>query len=104
MDRQEIESFAMTADQGDGELTSLEFAMPVTITVRYSETILAGSEEENLSLFAYNAATFNWSRAGCGTVKPNWDENQIVIPICHLSTFGVYGSRPPILYLPLVFN
>ena len=94
----------MTADQGNGELTSLDFAKPVTITLRYSESVLGGSKEESLSLFAYDPVTFNWSRAGCGTAERNLDANLLIIPICHLSTFGVYGDRLPVLYLPLINN
>jgi len=101
---QEIECFAVTGDQGDGELTLLNFVIPVTLTLRYNETILAGSEEESLVLFAYDPQMFNWARAGCGSVERNLEDNQLTIHICHLSTFGVFRGKLPMLYLPLINN
>jgi hypothetical protein len=96
-----IAGFAVTADQGEGELTSLAFGVPVTVTLSYSETVLTGSTEESLALLAHSAQASGWSTAGCGAVERDLAKNRLSVPICQLSTFGLFGSRAPSLYLPL---
>ena len=96
-----IESFAVTADQGNGELTSLTFAVPLTVTLSYSDTALAGSTEESLVLLAHDTQASDWSAAECGNVAHDVDMHRLIVPICQLSTFGVFGSAAPALYLPL---
>jgi len=79
------------------------FEAPVSLTVHYSETIIADNRlrESALSLQRWNAAVSSWEDAACGPYVRNETENWLQVPVCHFSDFALFERRQ-LLYLPIV--
>ncbi len=77
------------------------FAVPLTITVHYSEADVYGMDESSVALFYWNGA---WVGANttCGgsALLPPGDHWQAT-PVCRAGEFGLFGKLNR-LYLPLI--
>ena len=94
--------FTIEARQ-DGKLqTEFVFLQPVTLTVSYPDTAIWFVEEPVVNVYHYAPAKHGWEEAACGEVLHDLAANRLVVPICHLSTFGIFGRGRGNVYLPLV--
>jgi hypothetical protein len=101
------QAFNLEAYQ-DGLLApGFTFSAPVTVTIHYTETDLAGMDEATLILNYWDDDTNEW-RDAATTCTPHSiydrrpDENWLAVPICHLSMFALFGEHR--IYLPLVLR
>jgi hypothetical protein len=78
-----------------------QFNRPITITVHYTDTDVAGLDEGSLLLQTWNEAESLWEDAACGPYDRHPDENWLAAPLCHLSRFALTGEEYH-LYLPLI--
>jgi hypothetical protein len=58
--------------------------------------------EEALDLYHFVSLTQEWQIAACGEVTHDVAANRLVVPICHVATFGVFGAGSGTVYLPMV--
>jgi len=79
------------------------FSIPITITLHYSESELAGAEDELLLMY-WNEDTATWLDAACGAYNRNLAEDWLSVPICHLSNFALVVEEPIKIFLPLVLR
>jgi hypothetical protein len=92
----------------DGVLLSDQtFGVPVTITLHYTETDVAKTDESALQLLFWNAGSGKWDDASTTCAPPSShdrhpNENWLAVPICHLSRFALFGQRR--LYMPVVLR
>lgn len=97
-------AFALDAYQDGAAQESFTFAKAITLTLEYSDADVAGLDEATLTL-EYWAGT-EWEDASCGAIMRNMVENWLSIPICHLSSFVLYGRPSQVqgqfVYLPLL--
>ena len=77
------------------------FEAPVTVTLEYSDADLGGANEDTLALLTWDTSTQAWVDAACGAYGRYPAENRLVVPICHLSRFGLF-SESYAVFLPLV--
>jgi hypothetical protein len=73
-----------------------------TFTVHYTDTDVAGLDEDSLVLERWNEDTTAWEDAACGPYDRHPDENWLAVPVCHLSRFGLFGKYT--VYLPLMLR
>ena len=88
-------AFDLDAYQGGALQPGLTFSVPVTVTLHYTGTDVAGLDENALVLEYWNGSA--WVDAACGDYDRHPDENWLSAPICHLSRFalfekGIYGD------------
>ncbi len=86
------------------------FLQPVTITLHYTETDIAGIAEDSLKLYYWDAGTWQDAADSC-TPASNYtrdlNQNVLNLPICHLSEYGMMGipvGSGSQIYLPLVLR
>ncbi len=99
---QVLPPFTIEARQGGRLQTEFVFLHPVTLTVSYPDTALWFVEEPAVNMYHYVPGEHGWEDAACGEVLHDLAANRLVVPICHLSTFGLFGTGSGNLYLPLV--
>jgi parallel beta-helix repeat protein len=92
-------AFDLDAYQGEVLQPGLTFSAPVTVTLHYAGTDVAGLDENALVLEYWNGSA--WVDAACGDYDRHPDENWLSAPICHLSRFALFGKEYTV-YLPLV--
>ena len=78
------------------------FSVPVSVTLYYTDTDIAGLDEIMLLLANWNAGLSTWEDAACGPYVRHPDENWLAVPISHLSRFALFGKHK--IYLPIVIN
>jgi len=84
-------AFSLEAYQ-EGERRSGDvFQTPITITLHYSDTDVAGLDENTLTLDYWNGS--NWEYTACGPYDRHPDENWLSVPICHLSEYALFGMN-----------
>jgi hypothetical protein len=91
-------AFNLNVYQGGVKVPGIAFTAPVTVTLQYTDTNLAGLPEENLTLLIRNGPT--WEEAACGDYVRNPGENELVVPICRAGQFALV-LVPYHVYLPL---
>jgi hypothetical protein len=102
-------SFDLTAFENGQPLPEFTFAEPLTVTIRYSDQDIAGLNEQSLLLFYWDEAQHAWVDAA-STCTPRSayqrhpQDNWLALPICHLSTFGLFSLDGQQLYLPVMKN
>ena len=79
-------------------------SIPATITIHHSENDVAGVDEQSLVLERWNEVTSKWEPAACGPYDRHADENWLAVPVCHLSTFALFGEAQYTTYLPVVLR
>jgi hypothetical protein len=96
-------AFELDAYRGDLLLPGLTFSVPVTITLHYTDTDVAGLDEDRLVLEYWNGSTALWEDAACGLYDRYPGANWLAVPICHLSRFALFG-KGYMVYLPVVLR
>jgi uncharacterized repeat protein (TIGR01451 family) len=96
-------AFELEAYRSEALLPGFTFSIPVTITIYYTDTDVAGLDENMLVLEYWNGSTSAWEDAACGSYKRHPEGNWLSVPICHLSRFGLFGPIHQV-YLPLVMR
>ena len=103
------QAFELNAYQDGLKLEDFTFQKPVTITLEYTDTDVAGLDENTLSLNYWDEDTSTWIDAAttCSPISKygrHPGENWLAVPICHLSTFGLFGSELNLIYLPIIIK
>jgi photosystem II stability/assembly factor-like uncharacterized protein len=94
-------SFNLNVYQSGAKVPDIDFVNPVTVTLQYTDTHLAGLPEENLALLIWNGST--WRNAACGGYARNPGENKLAVPICQAGQFALV-LEPYRVYLPLTLR
>jgi uncharacterized repeat protein (TIGR01451 family) len=68
------------------------FLKPVRVTLTYSNADVAGIDENALALKYWNGSA--WVEGGCSTYERHPDQNWLVVDICHLSQYALFGQGP----------
>jgi len=95
-------AFVLEASQSGQPVPGLVFGSPVSAIIDYTDRDLAGMAEDSLKLMYWNEAPGQWVDAACGPYDRQPADNRLVVPVCHLSLFGLFGAYPYRTYLPLV--
>jgi sugar lactone lactonase YvrE len=77
------------------------FSATVDVALTYPAAQVQGLDEAQLMLMVWNPATKQWEDAACGPVVRAPNSNQLTVPICHLSRFGLFAPVEQ-AYLPLL--
>ena len=93
--------FTINAYQNETYLEEFQFGQPTRVELRYDPTALGEMAEENLRLLYFNQATQEWEDAACGDYERYPADDRLVVPICHLSDFGVFDYSFEV-YLPII--
>jgi len=96
-------AFDLEAYRGGALLPGFTFSIPVTITIYYTDTDVAGLDENTLVLEYWNDSASAWEDAACGSYKRHPEGNWLSVPINHLSRFGLFGPIYQV-YLPLILR
>ena len=97
-----LQVFSVIATRNGEELEQFEFVRPVTLTIGYLDDGLEPAKEAGLLVYAFLPDLELWEDAACGPVSCNAMLNRLELPICHLSTFGVFEPADKMVYLPTV--
>jgi hypothetical protein len=62
---------------------------PISVTLRYTDAEAAGVYESSLALSCWNGS--RWIAAACGPYARYPDENRLVVPVCYLDEFSLFG-------------
>lgn len=83
---------------------SLTFSQPVTLTLHYRDSDVAGMDEGALRLYNYNWPTASWSPADpCGGYVRDPANNSLQAIICHFSDYALKDWLHN-LYLPIALK
>lgn len=93
-------------------IPGFRFAKPVTITIYYSNTNVAGIAEDSLRLYYWAGSAWEDAAATCTPPSAYANDparNMLRVPICHLSRYGMMGrsAEPPPswpILLPLILR
>ncbi|NTU80499.1 MAG: hypothetical protein HGA45_14155 [Chloroflexales bacterium] len=91
------QGFELAATRDNSLLEGFTFAKPIVVTIRYSDATVAQLNERALTLSYWDGSA--WADAACGAYERNLEQNQLTVPICHLSRFSLFAT--PRIYLPL---
>jgi multiple sugar transport system substrate-binding protein len=81
---------------------NLTFSQPVTITLHYRDSDVAGMDEEALLLYLYDWTRGTWLDADpCGGYARDIENNILEAGVCHFSDYGLL-DWPSKVYLPLI--
>ena len=103
------QSFEINALDANGDpLAEYTFSQPVTITLDYTDSDVAGLDEATLRLYYWDDLTSDWkdAAASCSPVSTytrELDQNRLSVNICHLSEFALLGINTAVVnktYLP----
>lgn len=75
--------------------------LKVDVVITYTEAQAKLVDEEQLTLMVWNPTTKLWEDAACGEVVRKPETNQLTVPICHFSRFGVFTPVEQ-TFLPLI--
>jgi hypothetical protein len=100
-------AFELDAYQNGIFAPGFTFSVPVTITIHYTDTDLAGMDKTTLGLYYWNNNMSKWEDVATTCIPhsaydrhPN--ENWLAVAVCHLSKFALFGRYR--IYLPLVLR
>ena len=104
-------AFNLDAYQGGLLLPGFTFLQPVTVTLIYEDSLVAGLDEETLTLSYWDRDADVWRDVAETCMPPSpyvrdLENNRLSAPICHLSSFGLFGIETSghKIYLPLVLR
>ena len=98
-------AFDLDAFRAGQPLSNFQFQRPVTLTVHYTDTDVAGLNETSLVLYYWNGIA--WLDGACGPYDHHPAEHWLQAPICHLSRFALFGrsgSSQTEMYLPIIIR
>jgi hypothetical protein len=81
-------------------LPGVAFAIPLSVTVHYTDDEVAGLEEETLEVRFWDGTA--WSTEGITLVSRDLANNTLVVTVAHLSEFALVGHGEHHIYLPLI--
>lgn len=93
--------FSLSNTQALTVSNSFTFQQMVTVTLDYSETDVAQLNEVDLTLFAFDEVTKQWSNQAIVPVSHDIAQNQLVVQIAKPALFAL-GAPNRSLWLPLV--
>ncbi len=99
-------AFDLTAYDSNGSpIGGFAFAVPVTVTLAYTDEDVAGQDEDRLTLKYWTGSA--WEDAASGAYARDPERNTVSVTIGHLSRFGLFSPQvaPPSstgIYLPLI--
>ncbi|MFN8443735.1 MAG: hypothetical protein U0175_23355 [Caldilineaceae bacterium] len=96
--------FDLDAFHDNTLLENFTFQQPVTITLSYNDSDVAGLDEATLTVRYFDPKTNQWQTDGITIVERDLDNNRITFTVTHLTVFGMFGSSGSSFrgYLPLV--
>jgi uncharacterized repeat protein (TIGR01451 family) len=86
-------NFTLEAFLNNASLSPTTFAVPVTITLAYSPTQVAGLKESTLTLQYWNGSA--WVSDGITCTAPDTVNHTVTCQITHLTDFGLLGEGNP---------
>ena len=100
------ETFDLSAYLGNDVLEGLAFLLPVTVTIRYTDTDIIGILESGLRLYYWDGSTWQDAADTCSppsTYFLDTVNNVMRIAICHLTEWNIQGpdTLPFKVRLPL---
>jgi len=108
---QAAKSFRLGASINGVAQDTFTFAKPITVTVSYTTTDIVDILDENsLELFFWDGITSSWKDASQTCPVPErykWLDttlNLYVVRICHLTEFGLIGTKNNRTYLPALIR
>jgi uncharacterized protein YkwD len=84
-------AFALDAYRAGTLISSLTFERPVAVTIHYSDSDVAGLDENMLELLYWNGQ--EWVSDGINLFRRDIARNYVVFTVSHLSEFGLFGKR-----------
>lgn len=83
----------------------LDFALPISTTIRYTEVDSQRVVESTVALMRYDSQSEQWipSHLDCVDAPasaPSPDRNRVYAPVCRSGTFALVGEAKPLLFLP----
>jgi hypothetical protein len=97
--------FDLSAIDFGETLPGFTFLKPVTVTINYADPDVAGLQEDTLLLFYWDGNQWLDAATTCtpnSTYLRDLDANRISLPICHLSSFGLFAEPKIWQFLPFV--
>ena len=103
------ETFDLSAYLDNDVLEGYAFLLPVTVTVRYTETDIIGIYEPGLRLYYWDGSTWQDAANTCSppsTYFLDVEDNILRVAICHLTEWNIQGpdSLPYKIRLPLALK
>lgn len=101
-------AFTLTAYDNGTPLADYQFAMPVTVTLEYSDSDLAGMVEAGLTLYYWDEPSGDWLDAANTCSGPDYMKNLdmvnniLSLHICHLSEFATFAPQRALSITTLV--
>lgn len=71
----------------------VQFASPITATINYSSTVVAGLKEETLGVYYWGGSS--WTTAGITIIDRDLLHHRITIALAHLSEFAFFAQKEP---------
>jgi Leucine-rich repeat (LRR) protein len=97
-------SFDLSAEDSLGNPVTT-FNLPLTVTLTYTDTDVIGIPENILGLYYWDENAVSWSDAATtcpdGEYTRDLEGNQLILPLCHLTEFGLFGN-PLHIFLPVI--
>ena len=93
-------TFTLTAYRNNSPLDNFTFQQPVTLVIDYTDSDVAGIDENSLTLFFYDETNGIWSDQGIIVVARDPANNRLTVQIPHLTEFAMGVSKR--FYLPVV--
>lgn len=92
-------TFTLTAYRDNSPLDDFTFQQPITLVIDYTDSDVAGIDENSLTLFFYDEDSAVWSDQGIMVVARDTTNNRLTVQGTHLTEFAMgTASR---LYLPI---
>ena len=88
------EAFDLSAYLGNDVLEGYDFLMPLTVTLRYTDTDVYGILESGLRLYYWDGSTWQDAADTCSppsTYFLDTEENVLRVAICHLTEWNIQG-------------
>jgi len=79
----------------------MAFDTPVTLTIEYDDSAVAGLDESTLVLSYWDGT--EWTEEGITVVDLDTENNRLIVTISHLTEFAMFGTDNKV-YLPLVLR
>ncbi|MFZ4659936.1 MAG: FG-GAP-like repeat-containing protein [Caldilineaceae bacterium] len=93
-------TFTLTAYRNNSPLDNFTFQQPVTLVIDYTDSDVAGIDENSLTLFFYDETTGVWSDQGIIVVARDPANNRLTVQIPHLTEFAMGVTNR--VYMPVV--
>jgi hypothetical protein len=96
--------FDLDAYGNETLLPNFAFNRPISVALYYADADVMNLHESTLTLQYWNEGTDAWEEASCDSYIRFPEENWLIVPICHLSRFALFGTEESTVYLPMVLR